>query len=1408
MVYCIKLLLMKKLLRIAFLVSIFVSTIKAQNIYDPYIDYNISSTLPPSYLLPVVSGSGFIGEYQWFIREEFASGSYFHHWSKIAKADPADPEPYSLSYKIETVSFPFAPQVSSSGITNRVLHAYSNTDYNSTTDLWNGRVEREYIGNYASITGALYFSKSINGPSSIVSTEFHHAGGVPTSGARTLYPHSILKHTLYLYCNSSLSGKPIDSLQFVVDLTRGRMRNYPFYDQNYTGLTAPTRYDVLLTSTLNMPNEFGATTNENEQWNPYFNFSPPPPLMSTINYFPYPYGTSSCKLPGVKYYPTEEDFPPFSAIPNPIDFVHPPPYSLSGFELLNSQGNEVVGYNYSTSPSAQVQYGLKHEYVIDQPIDLTIINPTHKVIYNPSETNIDLNNILVFPSGYVFKTVDGIYPDATQVYNADPDRLYNDPREIPTPTTLSYNDPSTIIDERKSYYYIKNGSTLKIESCVGIYDADIVVENGGTLIYDHFQTYGNFNIVQQAGGIVIDAPLVGGGCAHDCYDINNYDVKNILISSDETWTSSSPYDLVADGVLKIAGTLRIQANKTLTIGAGFNIEFGENAEIIVDKGGKLIINGTSSNYTNITSAGICKKGMWYGIQVKGDLLLPQTGTNQGVVQLNFVKISNARVGIASSDGGIIKCQNVEFKNNRTSASFITYHNKPTLTATVEYNNVSYFKNCQFLTTARLNDPIYQKADGRPFTLAQISMWDVKNVAIESCLFENSATKSDGSPLYDTDLRGTGIYALDAGVQLREFFPNEFRGLSDAVWALNIADNDLVWIQGTTFKNNVHGVTLEATKNSIINLNNFEIPEHKENLSISDVSLGKGYNKPVGLYLIKATDFTAQENVFTNFGTATTSSIPVEEFNYGMIVNNCSGYDYSPTSSMTPGTGLGYAYKNTFSNLNVSQQNELDNKGGFLTGTTPGGLEFKCQNYNGRINNDIIVAGKNSSLPGLIRDQGACGSPDEQSGNLYTTSCVPSLMQNEEIKLDNYSDIYPFIYRDNTSTIPACANTILIPCTGISQVNSCPSNFSLCATIPCLTAEYSDALFAAKQILAIYKQLLDGGDTSFLLDAINGSMAAGSLKNLLISKSPYLSDEVLIATLNRNDLPPYGHLEQIFIANSPVTSPVISALENTGLPSGILNNIMSAQTGISARSEKESEVDYYAFQARLAEVNLKQGYLKIDNTDSLEILGRNDSTLAGLFKLIRILIDKGSYSDAQTCLNKIKTKEGGVHSDECKLFSIKLNLALNNKTWFDMSANQSNIIKQIYQSNPETAIEARAILALTKGLEYERYPFDVQTARAMSGLNQEPIEAANTQSSFKVYPNPSSDFTKVEISFEDETVIAEFIIYNILGEEVSKQRVSDNDLITIITKDFNNGIYLFVLKSNKGIIEKQKIIVSK
>jgi hypothetical protein len=508
-----------------------------------------------------------------------------------------------------------------------------------------------------------------------------------------------------------------------------------------------------------------------------------------------------------------------------------------------------------------------------------------------------------------------------------------------------------------------------------------------------------------------------------------------------------------------------------------------------------------------------------------------------------------------------------------------------------------------------------------------------------------------------------------------------------------------------------------------------------------------------------------------------------------------------------GSGIGYAYKNTFSNLNVNIQPELDNAAPIVAG---GGLEYKCNSFINRKNNDVYLPDGPAStlLTSLIRDQGFCISSSTQAGNVYGSS---SGFQQLEFDVNSLTDNVGFQYREQPGVFSYTnLSSSVVPCFAIVGPNSCLSNLSsICAgDVLCLLNNYNSSKAIAGQKQTDFDQLIDGGNTNFLIGQINSSMSSGLLKNLLLSKSPYLSDKVLNEMLQRvNPLPP-GHIKQIIIANSPVTKSILDEIINLNLPNGILNNILAEQSGVSARSEKEKEVDYYFFQAQLAEVNLKQGYLELENIDSLKLLSQKDSSLAGLFKQIEILIEQGNFSDAHLCLQKIHSKEEvGIHSDKCKLSAIRLYLSENNLSWFDMTAGQYAIVKQIYENNPDLAIEARTILSLTKGLQYARYPYDANSMRSMSVANEEEGDIISKKASnFSVYPNPCSDFTKVVFNLK-EVLSAELIIYNVMGASVYKKNITNDSSLIIDTKNFTNGIYFFVLNTDKGIVDKKKIIFS-
>jgi hypothetical protein len=192
----------------------------------------------------------------------------------------------------------------------------------------------------------------------------------------------------------------MDSLSFVVDHTRGRMRYYPFYDQNFKpGTSEAMKHDIAIFHRLSFQRPYIAVQNP----------------LNTISYWPpIPY----TKIGSCSYVPElDSTSPNYDTVV--LDFsiwIRPPLYSLSSYFIMSERTYAPAGYEVD-GLGAVIGYlgGIPHTYILDTFIDLTIINPHEKRIYNPSETIIEADSF-VFPSGYTFLTTRGLYPTATEVY--------------------------------------------------------------------------------------------------------------------------------------------------------------------------------------------------------------------------------------------------------------------------------------------------------------------------------------------------------------------------------------------------------------------------------------------------------------------------------------------------------------------------------------------------------------------------------------------------------------------------------------------------------------------------------------------------------------------------------------------------------------------------------------------------------------------------------------------------------------------------------------------------------------------------------------------------------------------------------------------------------------------------------
>jgi hypothetical protein len=196
-----------------------------------------------------------------------------------------------------------------------------------------------------------------------------------------------------------------------------------------------------------------------------------------------------------------------------------------------------------------------------------------------------------------------------------------------------------------------------------------------------------------------------------------------MYSSDREWNITQDEDWELD--IRMYHNIRVSPGATLTIMC--NVLMPEDGVIIVEKGGRLVVDGG-----RIGRANTCDNNRhWAGIAVKGyeNQLQPNpyttlTAADGGVVILaGDGEIQGAIVGVVAQShphwdvpadrGGLIIGDDFTFVNNVRGVQFMRY----------DLPNFSYFKNVNFI-----NDNGQGKWGA--------TMWRTNNIFFESCYFEN------------------------------------------------------------------------------------------------------------------------------------------------------------------------------------------------------------------------------------------------------------------------------------------------------------------------------------------------------------------------------------------------------------------------------------------------------------------------------------------------------------------------------------------------------------------------------------------------------------------------------------------------------------------------------------------------
>ncbi|MCF8369003.1 MAG: T9SS type A sorting domain-containing protein [Bacteroidales bacterium] len=1354
---------MKKL-TLLFLVYTFSSTCFSQDIINHYNPENLfelyNTQGSPTY---------YDGEYQIRISSFYWSFWWLNDYTNF------------ISYDFECVSYPFVPD------------CYINMDCTPSSNVRNFEVLPDNLLNtivepypgfgwiissgmdvyqYSNPLGFDYPNET-SYPTTLVTRSY--ISDAPWETDRMILPHTILRITLNVHEGTTIDGEIKVKISWLYDNTRGRMRYYPFTNENDgMSVNSTEKYDVIFMPKIlydGIP-DWGELSNH--QYNTtsnlgWFNGAYPSGInpIGSINYIheddveitgPFNPGF------GNNYFP--DDFGDF--------YFYPAPYALLSPPLRNKPAKAYAGFDdygeYEGVPNSNSTFetGIEHTYTINSSIDLENINPSEKIIYNPSKVSIDCD--LTFPEDYKFLTVHGKYPDKAWVMTNNTG--FDDLRDVLCPTDQ--------IGDFLSEYELGGSSVeLTIEPGVTIMDAKFT--GSGKIFFHPDNLRGNFEI---------SSPGINLICIPETL---------IIVDQELTWN----HDFLFEGDL-----MAIQPGATLIINN--HLDF-EASLITIESGGTLIVKNTLEvdNDTKI----IVKRGakltidggtitgphMWQGIEVWGTATANQNPTDQGWLKVinggtiekastaikTIKEDNNGSEGTLDFDytGGIVQASEANFINNKVAVHFYDYG----------LNSVSGFGDCYFTTDnnfSSTNNPDYF-----------IRMNSVKGISFIGCHFSNASS----NPCY-----GGGIYSFNSGFAVKgkclnpgedctEWEAGTFTNLKRGIYATSGGSLYFPLIDHINFSGQNRSIYFSAIEYGLIT-----------NCTISTGPVS-GYDWPYGIYLDRSSGYKIEDN-YINKG---------EIVGLGIVVNNSGG---EPNQ----------IYRNQFEDLVFGILAQQSNRS--YDGTT--GLVLKCNEYTGNEYDQAVswdAGGLMLNTAGIAAFQGANeNAPDAPAGNRF--SWTGPLGEATDIYNEANDVYYYYHYLQNDpwhlrpdyytdETVFPFPNTN--PGAYWEPEESCPSSDPGGGNSDDeseMKGRMASTDAKADSVQNIINLLKDGGSTEDLkweVD-ISTTQQAYDVYNELMNNSPYISDTVMESAIEKEEVLPNVMIRDVMVANphNAKDDVLLGKIEerNNPMPDYMKAQILQGQSLVSVYENLRSNLAHYKQKRGLVFNKLISYYLADTlnpavSMDSLSVLLENDNGLMSKYRLALLSLGQGAGSTGLDVLNSIpsqfilRPEEQEAHQQLINYYNLLAGIAQEGKALTDADSLQiENLFEIEAHEKGKAPVYARNVLLAMEETSWDEPIIlpDFSKSAALEQKYEDLLSALDDHHYLEIFPNPARDYLILEhqLEMDYEAVIVK--IANAQGvTQMQVNLVGRQNQKTLNISQLKAGVYVATILVNNKEIESVK-----
>lgn len=868
----------------------------------------------------------------------------------------------------------------------------------------------------------------------------------------------------------------------------------------------------------------------------------------------------------------------------------------------------------------------------------------------------------------------------------------------------------------------------------------------------------------------------------------------LRITSHEIWS----VDKVAHGdiIIENGGILEIDQCK---------LYMPEFARIIVRPGGELIVDGGT-----ITNA--CPSP-WRGIEVWGSNQCQSFPEYFGRVYLiNHSVIKNATVGISNysteevlQTGGIIYATDATFRNNQIAVNYRQFKN---IYQGREYPYRSGFTNCKF----EFNQ---NKLPGLDFEYF-IKMDRVNGIHFNGCDFVNyiDLTASQGEL---QDKFGTGIYSFGSQfyvdqtclypiVPCTQFKPSTFTGLNYGIYAMGIDPVYTISVNKSIFRDNVTGIFISGIENATVTRNDFYVNKKFQAYNTY------GY---VGLYLDLSTGFTVEENYFSQDGDDIFH-------NTGIVVKDA-------------GEKPNEIYNNFFTNrfeAGITALNKNRN-----SKNPDNGLVIKCNEFTvlGPFDYDILVIEDSTVTEnsGIAKNQGSNADETSPAGNLFSRYSLEDWKDYVNLVDKNYIDYY---MNDPASEIRVkprwyTNNNIFLNNTGIQfeKDKSCKSHLTEPdpnPDPPHLKAALELSTLKLDSAQTELSALVDGGNTDQLVSDVTISTPpeAYDLYSDLMLKSPYLSDTVLIESIQKEDVLDNVMIEDILVANSQAakSAEIQESLDSKNylLSEDQRENIDQGRYTTSAKEIIESRVAWQNHNRAMILDDLISLY-KNDTVnqyaqDSLTALLNSENETDPLYQLAFIRINQGDTIDGLDILTGMENsfdfdnRQLTIHEEYEEYAEQFLKIVNVADPEIALDSLTRSTLYALAAQKTSPGVYSRNVLQFFDTLVYIE-PYLVPSGIVKTGevnYHQGQLQPI-VKGDFKVYPNPAKSYFIAEYSVQNLGIGSLVLLINDISgstlHAINLQEQSGHKIIS--TKDLKPGLYFckFVLNGEEKQVVKLSVV---